>query len=138
MSADALRDFAARLEAAGVATLWTDMHLGGRPASPDRVLTLHSYIGDGNRLHDASNLPADERIAVQVTARASTWGDADAFAVAAYRALPFRHYTVNGRSYAWGLANHVPAAIGSDENDRKLVVFNFTARRHGDLSPLNP
>lgn len=133
MSVDALRDFAARLEAAGVATLWTDMHLGGRPATPDRALTLQSYVGEPNRLHDASNRPADERIAVQIVARAGTWADADALAVAAYRALPFRHYEANGRRYAWGVANHHPAAMGTDENHRPLIVFNFSARRHGPL-----
>ena len=106
------------------------------PEQPDAGIWLQTYVGDPNRLLDGDNLPADERLAVQVMARAQQHDQfaAETLAHQAFRALSTRHVSVNGREYAWVRANHYPAYIGVDENDRPLVVCNFTARRRG-LTP---
>lgn len=106
---------------------------GRRPAAPDRVVSLQTYPGDPNRILDANNLPADERLAVQVTARAERGNQAaaEALAEAAFRAVSRRHVVLNGRAYDWIRANHYPAYVGVDENDRPMVVVNVTARRRG-------
>lgn len=127
-----LLDFAKRLQTAGVGTLWTDVFVGRRPKTPDKCVTLQTYGGDPNRLLDADNRPADERIAVNVMTRAANQADAETLARSAFDALSFRHFTGDsGDRYAWGRATSMPAYIGTDENDRVLVGFNFTARRHG-------
>ena len=123
-----LRDLATLLTGVGAPII-----TGRRPATPDRMVSLQTYPGDPNRYLDANNLPADERLAVQLTARAerNNQAAAETLAEAAFRAVTQRHVTINGRRYAWIRANHYPAYAGTDENDRPLVVVNLTIRRHG-------
>lgn len=124
-----LTDLGQLLETRSVGILWTDIFLGRRPAEPDTCLTLQTYQGDPNRLHGDSNVPADERLAVQVMARAADQGDAEALAESAYTKIAFRSKTLNGNRYAWCRANTRPAYVGVDANDRALVSFNVTLRR---------
>ena len=134
-----VRDIAERLAAKGLGTIAGSgpeptIFPGRRPDSPDRMLSVQSYPGDPPRLLDGDNLPADERVAFQITARVargSGQGAAEVLADQAFRALVGRHLTINGRTYHWIRANHLPASIGVDENDRPLVVVNMTARRRG-------
>lgn len=125
-----LLDLATLLQAKGVGTLWTTIFIGRRPSTPDTCLVLQSYQGDPNRLHGDTNVPADERLAVQVMARAVNQADAEALAEAAFTQVQFRHETLaSGRVYAWCRANQSPAYIGVDENNRALISFNVTLRR---------
>jgi len=116
-------------------TLLTDrgvgpVTLGRRPASPDTILTLQTYQGDPNRLYAETGVPADERLAVQVVARARNQAEAEQLAARAFDALQFHARVINGRRYRHSRANQHPAYIGIDENDRALVSFNLTLRRY--------
>jgi len=126
-----LNDLAQLLEDEGVGTVETDIFMNRRPDAPDTCLTLTIYQGEDNRLHADTNIPADERLAVQVSARAPAYVDAETLADQAFTALHFRHRTLtSGRRYAWSKANQSPGYIGVDANDRKLIVFNLRLRRH--------
>lgn len=104
---------------------------GDRPDKPDELLTLQTYGGPPGELRDQRGLPADERLAVQVVARAATQAAAETLARQAWSALHFRHETLNGNRYAWCRANQAPYHLGTDERDRHMVAFNLTTRRHG-------
>lgn len=126
-----LTDLVALLETEGVGTVGTDIFYSRRPDQPDTCLTLTDYPGQASRLHGPTNIPADERIAVQVMARSKSYDTAKALAESAFTALHFRHKTLaSGRRYAWSKANQQPAPIGVDANDRRLVSFNLRLRRH--------
>lgn len=126
-----LSDLAQLLQTEGVGTVGTDIFMVRRPDSPNTCLTLTEYQGEDNRLPGPTNIPADERLSVQVAARAESYPDAEALASQAFTALHFRHKTLaSGRRYAWSKANQSPGYIGVDANDRKLIVFNLRLRRH--------
>lgn len=128
---DLLDDLARLAETEGVATYGTNLFTGSRPDQPDTVLVLTNYQGPANRLHGDKGIPVDERLAVQVMARAVGYDDAAALAEQAYDALQFRHATLNsGRRYAWSIAQQYPAPVGRDQNGRVLISFNLRLRRH--------
>ena len=126
-----LPDLAQLLEDASVGTLGTTIFMSRRPDSPGTCVTLTAYQGEDNRLHADTNIPADERLSVQVATRAADYATAETLADQAFTALHFRHKTLaSGRRYAWSKANQSPGYIGVDANDRKLIVFNLRLRRH--------
>lgn len=124
-----LTDLGTLLASKNVGVLWTDIFLGRRPAEPDLCLTLQTYAGDPNRLHGDTNVPADERLAVQVMARAVSQADAEALAENAFTNVTFRYQVINGNRYAWCRANQRPAYVGVDANNRPLISFNVSLRR---------
>lgn len=126
-----LNDLGTYLASKNVGVLWTDIFLGRRPANPHLCLTLQTYPGDPNRLHGDTNVPADERLAVQVMARGPVDGQAAAetLAESAFTRIAFRYQVINGNRYAWCRANQRPAYVGVDENNRPLISFNVTLRR---------
>lgn len=132
-----LTDLADRLEAAGVGTKWNgttgDIVRGQRIDEPgDKALFLQTYAGDPSRIRNDDNLPADERLNVQILARGANQGEADTFAKSAWNAVQGNRVTINGNRYAHIRAAQHPAYMGVDETNRPLVVFNLEIRRHRD------
>lgn len=126
-----LRDLATLLQTEGVGTIGTNIFMSERPDNPDDLIALTDYQGEASRLHGPTNIPADERISVQVMTRSYSYETAKALAESAYTVLHFRHATLqSGRDYAWSKANQRPAYVGVDDKDRKLVSFNLRLRRH--------
>lgn len=126
-----LPDLTQLLQTEGVGTVGTDIFMNRRPDSPDTCITLTNYSGEDSRLRGDTNIPADERLSVQVAVRSDSYATAQTLAEQAYVALHFRHKTLaSGRRYAWSKANQLPGFIGVDANDRKLIVFNLRLRRH--------
>lgn len=103
---------------------------GVTPDAPDELLTLQTYQGAQGNLPDPDGLPVDERLGAQAMSRAADQATAEANAWSAWRALHFRHATLNGNRYAWCRANQAPAYVGTDDRGRILVGFNLTIRRH--------
>lgn len=111
----------------------TPVARGKLPDQPDEVLALNTYGGEQGRLHDAEGLAVDERPRVQVIARAATQARAEAIALEAYRALQWRHLTVNGRTYPRARALQAPFYGGEDESGRVHVAWNVELRANGPL-----
>jgi hypothetical protein len=131
-------DMRSRLTDAGITT---PIALGRVPDQPDAILAIREYTAERSRDFTADGLPVLERLAVQVIARAAKDAGiaaAESIAWAAYRALSGRHVDVTTGSdyqpYDWIEANHTPTHLGFDENDRPLVVCNFSVQRWGDVS----
>ncbi len=122
-----LEDLRQRLLDAGV----TPVATGRAPDQPDTLVILQTYAGGESSLLDADGIPADERHAVQVMARARSQRAAEALAKRASDAIAGRHFTSNNNRYCWAFANHQPFFVGVDANDRALVSTNITVRRHG-------
>lgn len=126
-----LTDFGQLLQSEGVGTLGTDIFLSRAPDQPDECLILTEYQAYPSRIFGNRNIPADERHAVQVMARAADYPSALSLAHEAYDVVNFRHKTLaSGRRYAWSKADSQPFFMGVDGNDRKMVVFNIRIRRH--------
>jgi len=103
------------------------------PDTPDELLLVREYASGPPRDADANARASLEHHGIQVLARAIAVADAEALAWRAYRALPGRHLTLSGERIDWITANHTPHHLGFDQNDRALVVCNFTLQRWGDL-----
>jgi hypothetical protein len=103
------------------------------PDSPDELVLVREYPSGSPRDLDANARAALEHHGVQVLARAVSVAAAEALAWRAYRALPGRHLDLAGVRFDWITANHAPHHLGFDQNDRALVVCNFTLQRWGDL-----
>jgi hypothetical protein len=114
---------------------------GRLPDTPDAVLALIEYESLPPLDFDATNLPVLERMSLQVIARVGKdagIGAAEALAWDAYARLSGRHVEVTPASgitnrYDFIRANHTPAHVGYDDNDRPLVVVNFSLQRWGDM-----
>ena len=109
--------------------------LSRAPDKPDELLLAREYPAGSPRDHDARGRAALELHAVQVLARALTVDAATALAWRAYYALPARHLNTSGGVVDWLIANHTPAHVGYDQNDRALVSTNFTLQRWGNVAP---
>ena len=131
--ASTIMDMATRLADQGLGVVEVDIFPGRRPDGPDTLLAVQTYPGPPPELLGPDNLPAVEPVAFQLLARAGRGRqhEAEELASRAFRALVGRHLVINGRNYDWILANHMPASIGVDENDRPLIVVNMQARRRG-------
>lgn len=135
-----LPDMRARLLAA-VPAFNTPIALGRLPDQPDTVLALISRPSRPSKDLDGRNLPAHERLSVQLVARVGKDAGiaaAESIAVAAYRALVGRHVVISvgsgpARIYDTIYAEHVPAHTGYDANDRPLVSTTLSMQRHGQL-----
>lgn len=133
-----LLDMQARLSDQGVLTT---VALARLPDAPDSILALREYGAERSVDFTGSGLPVLERFAVQLVARASKDAGADAaeaLAWEAYRALVGKHIEVTRGSlvnrYDWVYANAVPHHAGYDQNDRPLVIVNFSLQRWGDVT----
>lgn len=126
-----ITDLATHLQNEGVGTIGTTIFQGRLPDQPDECIAITKYVGDPNRLHGNTNLPADERGNLQVLIRAARDDTASAATLAdsVYDAVHFRHETLNGSRYDWSEANHTPAQLNRDENDRPIWVVNVTVKR---------
>lgn len=132
MSVQALPDLAQRLEDQGVGTVGTNIFPARMPPTPDKCVAIIAYPGDPNRLHGNDDLPVDERFNIQYVIRAAADDNDGAFTLAnsVFDALAFRHETLNsGRRYTWQRANHMPALLDRDENDRPRLVINAQLAR---------
>lgn len=137
-----LTDMRARLLDAGIGT---PIALARVPDQPDAVIAIREYPAERSRDFTGRGLPVFERSAVQVIARAARDAGvaaAESIAWAAYRALSGRHALVevgsSAQEYDWIVANHAPAHLGFDDNDRPLIVTNFSVQRWGDVTPDAP
>ena len=109
--------------------------VGGRaPDTPDELLLVRSSPAGSPTYLNASGRAAIEYHAIQVLARALAIDDAEALAWSAYHALPARHLEDTGGRIDWLTANHAPAHVGFDQNDRAIVSVNFTLQRWGYLT----
>lgn len=138
MSIQVLPDLAQRLEDESVGTVGTNIFTGRLPDSPDACIALNTYPGDANRVHGSDMIPVDERFNVQILVRGARDDTAAAATLAdsVYDAIQFRHETLDsGRRYGWCQANHMPAQLDRDENDRPRFVINVTIRRYRTTFP---
>ena len=129
-----LVDLHARLVAQGYAGT---VQLARLDATPDAVLCLRQYQAEPSRDRDARDLPALERLAVQMLVRGAMNAGLNEpmnRAEQAYRALSGRHLTINARRYDWVYSDSPPVPFGYDENDRPLVLVNWSIQRWGDLT----
>lgn len=118
-------------ELAGTPHASVPIALGRRPASPDTVLVLQAYAPPPSRILDGRNQPADERHAVQITARAANQRAAEVLARAAHDALAGRHISIDDTNLDWVQPRSLPFPTGVDANDRHLVVANLLIRKRG-------
>lgn len=109
------------------------VELARAPDKPNELLLLREYPAGAPRDLDGASRASLERHSIQVLARAISVADAETLAWRAYRALPARHHVSGGGVIDWIIANHTPHHIGFDQNDRALVVCNYTLQRWGDL-----
>jgi hypothetical protein len=133
-----LADMRTRLTDAGITT---PIALGRTPDQPDALIAILESVAERSRDFTADGLPVLERRGLQLRARAGKDAGiaaAEAIAWAAYRALSGRHAEVATGSdyqpYDWIIARHAPAHIGFDDNDRPIVVCNFSVQRWGDVT----
>lgn len=120
-----LVDIKAILVSAGMTA--GSIFLGVMPPTPDKIITLVEYIGEGPVLTMGSDSIGAERLRVQVIVRGEANGYEEAMerARTAYRAL--RHVTastINTVKYYHIEANQAPFPIEQDTGDRTLIVFN--------------
>ena len=117
-------------------SLGVTVELARAPDAPNELLLIREYPAAPPRDLDPNAHAALELHSVQVIARGTSVAAAENLAWRAYRALPARHLSTTSGVIDWITANHTPHHVGFDENDRALVVCNFTLQRWGDLGRL--
>jgi hypothetical protein len=126
------------LEGLGIGTLATDLFLGSRPDSPDKVLVVYQYPGNAPEYVQSAFSPSAESPQIQVVARAVKYEDADALASSAWSALAaVTNASLGGTYYRSIRPNSSPGTMGRDSNDRVLVFFNATVEKEVSLDAVS-
>lgn len=128
-----LDEIAAKLVAAGVGTLGTDIFLSSRAKIPDGdgpYLSIKETGGTGAKRTQTSGV---SRPTAQIMATADTYPVARAKLKLAWDALGgengLTNVTLSGTVYLSVMARQEPTDIGLDARSRAMVGFNFDAEK---------
>ena len=129
-----LDEIATRLIGQGVGVVGTtaswSVFKGREQPKPDQCITLFETGGNANQPHEGNMLDAPT-FQVRIRGGTTTTGypAARTKMAAARTALEGMTGTFSGRYYCQVVANSEPNSLGADDNNRPLLVMNFTALR---------
>jgi hypothetical protein len=125
-----LEDLAGLLSAGGVGEIGEYLFLAKMPDSPDDIMVLTPYAGDGPEYVQNSFVPIAEYPRMQVVTRSQSYTSAEEKAYRAWALLAgVTNAQLGATRYRSIRPMSSPALLGRDSEDRVKIYFNVTIEK---------